>query len=156
MLTEPATYTVAVQGLFAAQKHMVEAGVAGEHICFMGSGREEEDQYVNMVIASFLKNQVTYISAVKGGYAALHDLISEESSLEEHLIDHNPQQCIVCVQNASTVTSDSEECRESTSFFSRLKSNSGLLGKLKTSAQDWKEDLKVSERSCSSDGAGRT
>lgn len=159
MLSDPTAYSIAVQALFTAQKLMVEAGKAGEHICFMGSGREEEDQYVNMVVASFLQKQVTYISQVRGGYAALHDLISEESHLDEHLIEHNVQQCLQCIslnnsnKSGSNMTSDSDDSKESTSFFSRLRKKEGLLGKLKlklSSAQDLKEDIKVGrmERSC--------
>lgn len=153
MLSEPTAYSIAVQALFTAQKHMMEAGKAGEHICFMGSGREEEDQYVNMVVASFLQKQVTYISQVRGGYAALHDLISEESQLDEHLAEHNVQQCIQCVslsqnnRSGSKLHADStDESKESTSFFSRFRQKEGLLGKLKlklSSAQDLKEEFKV-------------
>lgn len=159
MLSEPTTYSIAVQALFTAQKHMVEAGKAGEHICFMGSGREEEDQYVNMVVASFLQKQVTYISQVRGGYAALHDLINEESQLDDHLTEHNSQQCIQCISAAnrsgSNLASDSDESKESgSSFLSRLRQKEGLLGKLKlklSSAQDLKEDLKVSPQGARSD-----
>ncbi|XP_022658895.1 TBC1 domain family member 23-like isoform X3 [Varroa jacobsoni] len=151
MLSEPTAYSIAVQALFTAQKHMVEAGKAGEHICFMGSGREEEDQYVNMVVASFLQKQVTYISQVRGGYSALHDLISEESHLDEYLTDHNPQQCIQCAssnhsnKSGSNLSTDTDESKESTSFFSRFRQKEGLLGKLKlklSSAQDLKEEFK--------------
>ena len=41
----------------------------GEHLCFMGSGREEEDQYVNMVVANFLQKGAQYVSIAKGGYS---------------------------------------------------------------------------------------
>ena len=40
----------------------------GEHLCFLGSGREEEDQYVNMVVAHFLQKHSQYISLTRGGY----------------------------------------------------------------------------------------
>ena len=43
-------------------------GDTGEHICFMGSGREQEDQYMNMVIAKFLQQSIPYISVARGGY----------------------------------------------------------------------------------------
>ena len=57
MLQAPAEFSTAVQALFATQQQAIEAGskAGGEHLCFMGSGREAEDQYVNMVIANFLQ-----------------------------------------------------------------------------------------------------
>lgn len=71
MLREPAAFGTAVEALFAAQKQAINARsvAAGEHICFVGSGREEEDQYVHMVVASFLQKHQRYISLAQGGYA---------------------------------------------------------------------------------------
>ena len=62
MLQAPSEFATAANALFATQQQSIEAGSAasGEHLCFMGSGREEEDQYVHMVIANFL--QVTSTS----------------------------------------------------------------------------------------------
>ena len=40
----------------------------GEHLCFLGSGREQEDQYVNMVVAKFLQKHVHYVSLARGGF----------------------------------------------------------------------------------------
>ncbi len=40
----------------------------GEHLCFMGSGREEEDKYVRMVVAYFLQRNTKYVSIALGGY----------------------------------------------------------------------------------------
>ena len=37
----------------------------------MGSGREEEDQYVNMVVARFLQQNSQYVSLAHGGYAGV-------------------------------------------------------------------------------------
>ena len=57
MLQAPSEFATAANALFATQQQSIEAGSAasGEHLCFMGSGREEEDQYVHMVIANFLQ-----------------------------------------------------------------------------------------------------
>ena len=45
------------------------AGVeGGEHLCFLGSGREQEDQYANMVIAKFLQKSIPYVSLARGGF----------------------------------------------------------------------------------------
>ncbi len=41
---------------------------SGEHLCFLGSGREQEDQYVNMVVAKFLQKSVPYVSLARGGF----------------------------------------------------------------------------------------
>ena len=40
----------------------------GDHLCFMGSGREEEDKYVRMVVAYFLQRNIKYVSIASGGY----------------------------------------------------------------------------------------
>ena len=65
MLQAPDEFSTAVQALFASQQQAIEAKSAagGEHLCFMGSGREAEDQYVNMVVANFL--QVSFWRASK-------------------------------------------------------------------------------------------
>ena len=57
MLQAPSEFATAANALFATQQQSIEAGSAasGEHLCFIGSGREEEDQYVHMVIANFLQ-----------------------------------------------------------------------------------------------------
>lgn len=57
MLQAPSEFQTAVSALFATQQQAIEAGsnAGGEHLCFMGSGRESEDQYVNMVVANFLQ-----------------------------------------------------------------------------------------------------
>ena len=64
-----------------------ESVAGGEHLCFMGSGREEEDQYVNMVVAHFLQRNSLYVSVARGGYRALRDSIDVDA-------DHSPS-CIV-------------------------------------------------------------
>ena len=60
MLQAPSEFATAASALFATQQQSIEAGSAasGEHLCFIGSGREEEDQYVHMVIANFLQVSV--------------------------------------------------------------------------------------------------
>ncbi|KAH9368987.1 hypothetical protein HPB48_016023 [Haemaphysalis longicornis] len=70
MLQEPRAFETAVQALFAAQKQAMEANsvASGEHLCFMGSGREQEDQYVHMVVSSFLQKHLQYVGLVRGGY----------------------------------------------------------------------------------------
>ena len=43
-------------------------GEATEHLCFLGSGRDSEDQYVHMVVAKFLQKSIPYISFARGGF----------------------------------------------------------------------------------------
>lgn len=71
MLQEPASFATAVQGLLAVQQQALasQSAAGGDHLCFLGSGREEEDQYTHMVVASFLQKLTTYVSLVAGGYS---------------------------------------------------------------------------------------
>lgn len=69
----------------------------GEHLCFLGSGRNEEDQYTHMVVASFLQKHTQYVSLLTGGYIAIHNFFSD--SIDGYLQDHNPKNCIVCAPN---------------------------------------------------------
>lgn len=70
MLQEPPAFATAVQGLWQAQRQALAVGsyAGGEHLCFLGSGRQEEDRYTHMVIASFLQKQTQYVSMVTSGY----------------------------------------------------------------------------------------
>lgn len=66
----------------------------------MGSGRNEEDQYTHMVVASFLQKHTQYVSLLTGGYITIHNYFSD--NLSEYLQDHNPHACIVCSPNTSS------------------------------------------------------
>lgn len=79
MLREPKEFDEALVALFAAQEQAIQAGssAGGEHLSFIGSGNEEEDSYMYMVIANLLQKRKTYISVVRGGH----------SSLIEYLVD---------------------------------------------------------------------
>ena len=46
----------------------IGSAAGGEHLCFMGSGHEEEDKYVRMVVAYFLRQNTKYVSIASGGY----------------------------------------------------------------------------------------
>ncbi|XP_068732816.1 TBC1 domain family member 23-like isoform X1 [Montipora capricornis] len=109
MLQAPSEFATAANALFATQQQSIEAGSAasGEHLCFMGSGREEEDQYVHMVIANFLQKKSKYVSIACGGYLALHDLLSDD--LSSGLADHSPSTCIVCNPEAFSDTDGLQE-----------------------------------------------
>ncbi|XP_040279233.1 TBC1 domain family member 23 isoform X2 [Bufo bufo] len=81
MLHNPGEFALSVKSLLEAQKQSIESGsvAGGEHLCFMGSGREEEDMYMNMVLAHFLQKNKEYISIAKGGFMVL----------QQHLADMN-------------------------------------------------------------------
>lgn len=76
MLMSLPEFTTAVQALLASKEQALSksAVAAGEHLCFIGSGREEEDQYVHMVVAHFLQRHLAFVSVVAGGYAGLFRL----------------------------------------------------------------------------------
>ncbi|XP_026069544.1 TBC1 domain family member 23 isoform X2 [Carassius auratus] len=81
MLHNPSEFALSVKSLLEAQKQSLESGsvASGEHLCFMGSGREEEDMYMNMVLAHFLQKNKEFVSIAKGGFMAL----------QKHLADIN-------------------------------------------------------------------
>uniref|UniRef100_A0A0K8TQN7 TBC1 domain family member 23 n=1 Tax=Tabanus bromius TaxID=304241 RepID=A0A0K8TQN7_TABBR len=99
MLQEPVAFSTAVQGLLRAQRQSIEANsnAGGEHLCFMGSGRLEEDQYTHMVVASFLQKNTQYVSLLTGGYNSIHEYFGEH--MADCLEDHDPKSCIVCTRN---------------------------------------------------------
>lgn len=90
MLQNVARFESLVSALL--EMHDVEAGQ--DHWCFICTGHEEEDQYMNMAIAHFLKRGVSYVSAARGGYAALkahffdrvHDLLEADGPAKPEII----------------------------------------------------------------------
>ncbi|KAK3107332.1 hypothetical protein FSP39_012034 [Pinctada imbricata] len=128
MLQNPMEFNTAVQALLAAQQQAISAGsvAGGEHLCFMGSGREEEDQYVYMVIANFLQKHYLYVSFARGGYSAVHDLMGVNSS--DGLTDDFVQSCIVSNPDAAGSQSDLEsgddlsKDKAESSFFDKFSS----------------------------------
>ncbi|KAG7203794.1 hypothetical protein KM043_013813 [Ampulex compressa] len=105
MLQEPAAFATAVQGLLQAQRQALAVGsqAGGEHLCFLGSGRQEEDRYTHMVVASFLQKHTQYVSMVTSGYQAIHEYFGDE--VVSSLVDHNSQHCLVCNANISETNS---------------------------------------------------
>lgn len=73
MLQEPAAFATAVQGLLTARRQAQAAGsaAAGDHLCFLGSGRNEEDQYTHMVVSSFLQKHTLHVSMLTGGFEGI-------------------------------------------------------------------------------------
>ncbi|CAF2464108.1 unnamed protein product [Rotaria sp. Silwood2] len=83
LLEDPKEFAGTVDALFATQRHAIDAGsaAAGEHLCFIGSGHEEEDKYVRMVVAYFLRRNTKYVSIASGGYEILAKAIEDPSML---------------------------------------------------------------------------
>lgn len=105
MLQEPVAFATAIQGLLRAQRQSIEANsnAGGEHLCFMGSGRTEEDQYTHMVIASFLQKSTQYVSMLTGGFTAIHEYFGDH--MTDCLEDHDLYKCLVCTANGNNVRS---------------------------------------------------
>ncbi|XP_071480206.1 TBC1 domain family member 23-like [Diadema antillarum] len=107
MLQQPAEFASAVKALLAAQQQALTAGsqAAGEHLCFMGTGREEEDQYLHMVIANFLQRKIQSVSMASGGYSALLKLVEKEST--SGMIDPVILKSVIISQPESAGSDDS-------------------------------------------------
>lgn len=122
MLQEPSAFATAVQGLLSAQKQALahNSSAGGEHLCFLGSGRNEEDQYTHMVVASFLQKHTQYVSLLTGGYIAIHNYFSD--NIDEFLQDHNPRNCIVCAPNYLLKNSQNsvKSGQQSTDLFGKI------------------------------------
>lgn len=104
MLQEPNAFNTAVQGLLNAQRQALAAGslAAGEHLCFVSSGRTEEDSYAHMVVASFLKKNTKHVSMLDGGFVAIHDYFGPH--MTDCLEEHNTSMCLVCAPNNNNNT----------------------------------------------------
>lgn len=70
----------------------------------MGSGRLDEDQYMHMVVASFLQKNTSYVSVLTDGYAAIHDYFGQHTN--EFLKDHDSMRCLMCVNNVNASTTN--------------------------------------------------
>ncbi|XP_050576523.1 TBC1 domain family member 23 [Bombus affinis] len=131
MLQEPAAFATAVQGLLQAQRQALAVGsqAGGEHLCFLGSGRQEEDRYTHMVVASFLQKHTQYVSMVTSGYQAIHEYFGDE--VVSSLVDHNSQHCLVCSANISETnsneTSPVKVKNNNSDFFGKIKKVKGKL-----------------------------
>ncbi|TMS37212.1 hypothetical protein L596_004189 [Steinernema carpocapsae] len=87
---EQEQFNMAVQSLESYKKSQR----ADDHICFVGSGEEQADSYMMMVIARFLQLDKQYISFLDCGYKALHDFLKADSLAL--LASHNPETCMEC------------------------------------------------------------
>ncbi|KAL3885206.1 hypothetical protein ACJMK2_025294 [Sinanodonta woodiana] len=143
MLQNLEEFNTAVQALFAAQQQAILAGsvAGGEHLCFIGSGREEEDQYVHMVVANFLQKHHQYVSFAMGGYRALKQVFQE--CPDEALLELGLRECILSSPEPGN-TSDIEHGEDFAPLTQNLQKDS-LFGKLsnvmKSKSAEVKEKL---------------
>eukprot|EP01135_Chromosphaera_perkinsii_P004413 Nk52_evm16s280 gene=Nk52_evmTU16s280 len=52
-----------------------------EHLCLMGSGGEDEEQYLGMMLSYFLKRKFQYVSYLFGGFQEVQRLLKRRRSL---------------------------------------------------------------------------
>lgn len=102
LLSDPDSFRTTVEALLLSQKRALNAGshAAGEHITFLSSGRPEEDQITNMVVAAFLRLNTPYVSLIKGGYVALHETLGPQQ-ISRSLVSHNSKECLCCQSQSS-------------------------------------------------------
>lgn len=143
MMTEPTAFQTAMQGLLRAQKGAIEANASGEHLCFLGSGRIEEDQYIFMVVASFLQKGTQFVSIMSGGYAAIHDYFGD--TMLDCLEDHDLDRCIVCAGSPNSRKSKAlSEASTSAQSKQAPKAQFDLFSKLSTAMRSKTSDVKSS------------
>lgn len=93
MLDDPVEFNQSVEGLLAAQKQAIDAGsvAGGQHLCFMGTGNDEEDRYVNMIVSNFLQRKINYVSLALGGYQELKNVVEDPEMIVGTEVNGNRQ-----------------------------------------------------------------
>ncbi|CAH8874261.1 unnamed protein product [Trichobilharzia szidati] len=105
IMSEPLKFQNAVKILLSTQERSLAAGsyAVGKHITFLSSGRAEDDQLANMVVAEFLRQNTPYISLIEGGYAALHEVLGAYE-VGRSLIGHEPTICLGCINKKNFIS----------------------------------------------------
>ncbi|CRL00393.1 CLUMA_CG013661, isoform A [Clunio marinus] len=140
MLTEPTSFQTAMQGLLRAQKSAIEVKASGEHLCFLGSGRIEEDQFVHMVVASFLQKSTQFVSILSGGYAAIHDYFGD--TMLDCLEDHDVHRCLICSNGINNNNNNLPLKNQKPSTSSAQKPQFDLFSKFSTAMKSKTSDVK--------------
>ncbi|CAB01744.2 TBC1 domain family member 23 [Caenorhabditis elegans] len=83
-----------------------------DHYLILGYGSDEEDNYMNMLIAMFIQKGKLHVSFVQGGYKKLHDCIGQHNRWEL-IAMHSEDRCELC---------SSEKASPKWGFFSKMKS----------------------------------
>lgn len=91
MLENPTEFNQSVEALLAAQKQAINSGsvAGGQHLCFMGSGHDDEDKYVNMVVSNFLQRKINFVSLALGGYEELKKSAEDPEMIVGNVINNN-------------------------------------------------------------------
>lgn len=97
-----------------------------QHPCFLGSGRDEDDQILHMVVSRFLQQKQNHVSVAKGGF----------SSLRAHIND-NPSATVRLETNAGAVVAEAASHQAHD-----LTPGSKMGGKLSASLSSWGTALK--------------
>lgn len=134
MLQEPTKFNNAAQALLISQKQAISAGslAGGRHLCFLGSGRDEEDRYLNMVVAYFLQKKQEYVSIANGGYEQLHVFLTENNLMNLYMTEHNRRYCLPCskahsIRSLSSEHSANKNAATNNSSSSKLTSSSSIF-----------------------------
>lgn len=85
---------------------------AEDHYLILGYGSDEEDNYMNMLIAMFIQKGKAHVSFVQGGYKKLHDCIGQHNKWEL-IAMHSEERCELC---------HIEKASPKWGFFSKMKS----------------------------------
>ncbi|KAK4474581.1 hypothetical protein MN116_001721 [Schistosoma mekongi] len=106
IMSDPLKFQNAIKFLLSTQERSLAAGsyAVGKHITFLSTGRKEEDQLANMVVAEFLRQNTPYISLIEGGYAALHEVLGAYE-VGRSLIGHEPTICLGCIGAKTFISS---------------------------------------------------
>lgn len=137
MLQDRSAFEIAVDALLTVQRQAIDANsvAGGEHICFMGTGRSQEDSYVYMVVASFLQKNYKYVSLCTGGFQSLHDLVTRKNQMNL-LADHVSTRCSLCSpSDASSTHSLTNGSRGGTSARDNEGLNTSIFDKLSTAVK---------------------
>lgn len=135
MLENQVEFNQAVDALLATQKQAVASNsiAGGEHLCFIGSGNEEEDKYVNMVVANFLQKKIKFISLALGGYKALAKATEDPKSIVHMKSEITKAEAAAAEKgefNRAAFTEDwIKKIHVNTSIFNKL---SNVVSKVKT------------------------
>lgn len=91
MLENPTEFNQSVEALLAAQKQAINSGsvAGGQHLCFMGSGHDDEDKYVNMVVSNFLQRKINFVSLALGGYEELKKAAEDPEMIVGNDVNQN-------------------------------------------------------------------
>uniref|UniRef100_A0A0N5AI33 TBC1 domain family member 23 n=1 Tax=Syphacia muris TaxID=451379 RepID=A0A0N5AI33_9BILA len=120
----PDQYKIALTSLDGYRK----ASHPDDHLLFMGSGHEEEDSYVYMMVANFLHNGRKNIALVDGGYKAIHKLIAPNFERLDGHYEVLCKECLLKNPKVGTTTKKSSWKSKMDELISTVKSSAPAVG----------------------------